>query len=89
MIPKNITKDHIKKALKEIDKSGVPKRRESTRYSLEYEGKLYPPKYVVSIANEYANGKELGSKGFNDGAETNNFLKKRGFKIRNEPTKER
>ncbi len=59
MIPTNITEEHIKKAIEEIGKSEMPKSRASYSYYLDYEGKQYAPKYVISIANKYANGKEL------------------------------
>lgn len=84
MIPKNITKNNIIKALKYIDGFGVPKNRESTNYKLEYKGKVYPPKYVISIANKYSNQKELEPSEFGGGNETNSFLSKLGFKITNE-----
>ncbi len=81
MIPKNITREHIIKAIEEINEVGVPPNRESRDFHLEYEGKYYPPKYVISIANRYANGRELQPSEFNGGYETNRFLEKRGFKI--------
>ena len=81
MIPNNITREHIIKAIEEINEVGVPPNRESRGFHLEYEGKYYPPKYVISIANRYANGRELQPSEFNGGYETNRFLEKRGFKI--------
>ncbi|MGC8726194.1 MAG: hypothetical protein ACP5RS_06435 [Thermoplasmata archaeon] len=82
MIPKNITKNDVLKAVNEIDKTGIPKNRNSRKYELEYNGKRYPPKYVISIANKYVNGKELKPLEFNGGKETNEFLNKLGFDIR-------
>ena len=81
MIPINITSSHITSAIREIDRNGVPPRRNSTRYDLLYDGQRYPPKYVVSIANRYANGVELNSYDFGGGDETNGFLERRGFTI--------
>jgi len=81
MIPSNITREHVLKAIKEIDQKGMPRRRVSTRYNLIMEGKTYPPKYLITIANRYANGEEWSSHNFNGGWETNSFLKKMGFKI--------
>lgn len=83
MIPENITKKALIKAIKKIDIDGVPKQRESTRYSIKYEGRLYPPKYTISLANTYANGVELDPENFNGGKETNDFLEKLGFEIVN------
>ena len=55
MIPNNITKEHLVKAIKEIDKEGVPKGRQSFKYDLDYSGKKYPPLLVVSYANRINN----------------------------------
>ena len=52
-----LEKESIINALKEIDKSGIPKNRSSKKFHLKYSGKLYPPKYVISIANKIQFGK--------------------------------
>lgn len=83
MIPKNISKDHILKALADIDSADIPVKRKSTRYDFVYGDRTYPPKYVLSIANKYANGGELNTKTFNGGEqESNKFLSNLGFEIR-------
>jgi predicted restriction endonuclease len=78
-IPTSIDSSHIVKAMREIDNQTplYPKWREGRVYELRYKGKVYPPKYLVSIGNKYANGKELH--GFKGGRQTNNFLTARGF----------
>jgi hypothetical protein len=81
MIPKNIRKEHIIKAIEDIDKNGVPKRRESKKFYLLHNGNHYPPKYVVALANEFINGYFLDSDEFGGGVETNNFLRDLGFEI--------
>lgn len=81
MIPSKITVQHVLAAIKELDKVGVPSGRESTRYHLLYEGKRYPPKYVVSLAGRYAIGRELLPNEFNGGHETNTFLQRLRFQI--------
>jgi hypothetical protein len=86
MIPTNIRKKHIIKAIKEIDNSGIPKSRHSKDYRLVYNGKFYPPKYVLSIANKHATGKELDPSSFGGGKETNNFLRKLGFRVEEGPS---
>lgn len=63
-IPSNIERDHIERSIKEIDKNGVNKKGESTRWDLAYGDRRYPPKYVVSMANRYANGIDLDYKDF-------------------------
>jgi len=81
MIPKNISKNHIINAIKMVEKNGIPSGRESAKFNLLYEGKIYPPKYVVALANQIANGEILKSSVFNGGLETNGFLERLGFKI--------
>lgn len=81
MIPTNITKKHVLEAVREIDAKGVPVGRDSRKFKLACKGKLYPPKYVVSLANRYANGKDLDSLGFGGGIETNAFLESLGFRV--------
>ena len=82
-IPENINRDHILSAISKIDLDGIPKNAKSTTCDLVYEGKLYPPKYVVSLANLYANGIVLNRDLFEGGAGTECFrlLEKYGFEI--------
>lgn len=80
MIPKEITEEHILLAINEVDKKGVPPKRESTKFNLIYKSKEYPPKYVVARACFYATGEEL--KEFSGGEqETNKYLKGLGFNV--------
>ena len=83
MIPDNITKEHIEKAIHEIDEKGIRKGRHSSTYDLIYEDKAYPPKLVLSISNKYANGSELDPNEFEGGIGTPAFqlLQKKGFKV--------
>jgi hypothetical protein len=81
MIPKNINKDHILAAIAEINKNGIPSGRNATKYHLIYKDKTFPPKYVISLANKFANKTELQSNEFNGGKETNNFLTRYGFHV--------
>ncbi|GLI55959.1 hypothetical protein PM10SUCC1_14730 [Propionigenium maris DSM 9537] len=78
---KNITRDHILKAISKIDNEVIPANRRSTKYNLVFNNKTYPPKYVISIANIFVKGKELQSSKFNGGSETNNYLISLGFDI--------
>ena len=43
------------------------------KYDLKYNNKLYPPKLVISLANKYANGKELDHNLFSGGIGTKAF----------------
>jgi hypothetical protein len=81
MIPNNISQEDLLRAIREINKSGIPEGRMQKRYVIEFENKYYPPKYTISVANKYANGYELESGKFGGGAEANSFLNRRGFKI--------
>jgi hypothetical protein len=81
MIPYSIKREHVLKAIEEIKRSEIPAQRDSDKYNLEYDNRLYPPKYVVSLANKYANGMELDHVEFGGGSETNDFLKSLGFNI--------
>ena len=81
MIPENIKKEHILKAIEKIERARIPKGRSSKKFILEYRGKHYPSKYVISLASKYVSRKELDSSEFSGGQETNNFLKRLGFDI--------
>ena len=81
MIPLNITREHIIKALEEIDASTIPQGRKSTKFVLVFNGRRYPPKYVVSLADKFVNGEELNPSEFNGGQESNTFLQRLGFEI--------
>jgi len=81
MIPKNIKKEHIIKAIEEIKRNGIPKGRDSKKFLLEFNGEYYPPKYIISLANKHANGEILDPAQFSGGKETNDFLRNLGFNI--------
>lgn len=82
---KQITKEHILKAIQEIDIKGVRAGRNSSTYDLIYNDKPYPPKLILSIANRYATGEELDHNTFAGGQGTPafNLLKNEGFIIKN------
>lgn len=84
MIPQNIQKEHIEKAIEEIDRDGIRKGRHSSTYDVIYNGKSYPPKLIISIANKYANGSELDPNSFGGGKDTEAFklLESNGFNIK-------
>jgi len=81
MIPSNITRRDIIKAVEEIRRQGIPEHRKSTKYALVFEREIFPPKYVISIANRYANGEDLPASTFSGGTETNSYLIRLGFNI--------
>ena len=51
--PKKITREHILKAIDDIDNEIITVRP-STKFDILYEGKTYPPKEVMRLAHEYA-----------------------------------
>ena len=81
MIPKNIRKEHVIKAIDKIRRVGFPKNRSSRKYSLKHNDRYYPPKYVISLANNYINDRMLEPSEFGGGRETNGFLQRLGFEI--------
>lgn len=82
-IPKNIDKQNIYDALADIDKDGVPLNHQSYNYDLVTDdGKKYPPKYVIAVANKIVNKVEISTSKFNS-PEANTFLKSLGFCIEN------
>jgi len=81
MIPGNILKKHILDAVDIINKEGIPKKRKSKKFDLVIDIKHYPPKYVISKANEIVNREPLNTELYSGGEESNNFLLRLGFKI--------
>ena len=79
-IPKNITKEHIENAINEIVLSEIPKERLSYNYYLVYGDKNLPPKYVISIANKFANNELLDGESFN-AVEAKDFLLNKGYNV--------
>lgn len=68
-------------ALEYIDENSVPFHNQSMRYELlANNGKKYPPKYVVAVANHLANNADISTDSFN-AIEAKRRLEKLGFKI--------
>ncbi len=79
-IPNNITQEHIKKAISEIKYESIPESRKEKFFLINAQGKLLPPKYVLTKANVFANGKELNSTEFS-ASDAKNFLNNKGFDV--------
>jgi len=79
-IPNGISFNHVVQAIQFIDKNSIPKRRNSTRYFLKFNEKLYPPKYTLSTSNVYANKSECLPSYFNV-IQAKDFLIRLGFEI--------
>lgn len=83
-IPK-LKKESIIEALRYIDENGVPSNNQSTKYELVTEdGKQYPPKYVLALADHLANGTDISTERFNAG-EAKRYLEGQGFNIQQKP----
>ena len=79
-IPK-LKKQDIINALKFVDEDGVPEHNVSTKYVLVSEdGKKYPPKYVVAVADHLSNGMDISTESFNS-VEAKSYLESLGFTI--------
>ena len=85
-IPK-INEEDITAAIKYIEENGVPEKNKSSRYVLvTEEGKQYPPKYVIAVANHLANGVNIITDGFN-AVEAKNSFETRGYNIESKQEK--
>lgn len=79
-IPK-LKKQDIIDALQFIDENGVPEHNIIVKYVLVSEdGKKYPPKYVVAVADYLANGTDISTDSFNS-IDAKNYLESQGFVI--------
>ena len=79
-IPK-FQKEYVNEALKFIDENGVPFHNQSTKYELVTDdGKRYPPKYVVAVANHLAKGVDISTDGYN-AVVAKSYLEIQGFTI--------
>ena len=80
----NIERKYIIEAIKFIEENGgVPNNNLSKKYDLVWEnGKTYPPKYVVAVANHLKYNADINKPDFNS-IEAKKNLKTNGFTVRN------
>lgn len=82
-----IDEQNITAAIKYIDEHGIPDKNKSTQYILvTEEGKQYPPKYVIAVANHLANGVDIITEGYN-AVEAKNYFETRGYNIESKQEK--
>ena len=81
MIPEELTRAHVRDAIRRILRDGVPPQRVSRRHCLVAEGAHLPPKYVISRAHEVATGEPLPWNRFHGGRMSNTFVERRGFAV--------
>jgi 5-methylcytosine-specific restriction protein B len=79
----SVTVEHVREALAEIDRDGVPANARSTTYDLVDGSRRYPPKLALSLAVKYATGTALDRSTFPGGEDTDAFkvLRELGFSI--------
>ena len=80
MIPPNLTDKHFHLAAAQIVRERVPVERKSVHYDLVLNGKRYPPKYIISLAQKIATGQEFPATGFN-AVEAKNYFLGKGYKV--------
>lgn len=73
--------EHVRRAIAEIDRHGLPPSRGSTKYELVVDGKRYPPKYTLGLAMRYATGHTLGPGDHYGGEQSNGPLRELGFVV--------
>src|SRR5437764_440257 len=66
-IPNGLTREHVLRAIAELDADVQHPFGEPTGYELLHEGKSYPPKAVVGIAAKYLIGRMLLPAEFSSG----------------------
>ena len=77
----DVNAQNIIDALKYIDENGIPFHNQSTQYDLiSKDGKKYPPKYVIAVADHLANGSPISVDSFH-GTEARKRLEELGFMV--------
>ena len=83
-IPKGLTREHVLKALADLDAGIDHPFGKPTGYELVHEGKRYAPKAVIGIAFRHLTGQMLQPADFSGGeapGQANYELRRLGFKV--------
>lgn len=83
-IPKGLTREHVLRALADLDAGIENPFGTPTGYELVYEGKHYPPKAAIGIACRHLSGAILPPSDFSGGeqpGQANYELRKLGFQV--------
>ena len=85
-----ITHDVVLAALREFDAQYPDPndydhwlQKKNYKYAIKYEGRVYPPKYILELITG------LPARGFNGGEETNRVFKQLGFEVIDKPRRPR
>lgn len=87
-IPNGLTREHVLKALADLDAGIDHPFGPPAGYELVHEGKRYPPKAVVGIAFRHLTGKVLHPGKLSDGeapGQANYELRRLGFQVEDKP----
>lgn len=76
----NLTKENINQAIQYIDANGVPPGYKSKTADLIVNEKAYPPKYVLAVAQQLADGSDIDVKDFHT-KDAVSFLQEKGYNI--------
>ena len=80
-----INREHIEKAILEINEGGIPSNAHSSTYDVVVDGKRYPPKLLIELASKHSPGATLARRDFHGGRDENSFkvIKECGYTIKN------
>lgn len=80
MVFSNLTEENINQAIQFIEKNKVPPGYKSKTADLVVDGKPYPPKYVLVVAQKIADGSVIDVKDFHT-KDAVSFLQEKGYNI--------
>ncbi len=83
-IPDTITREHVLKALADLEAGHEHPFGAATKYEVLHQGKRYSPKAAIGLAARYATGSELRPEDFGGGegaGQANDFLRRLGFSV--------
>lgn len=79
--PTHLTREHVLRALRQIDREGGPRMPLSTVYDLVYRGRRYAPRAVAQLAYRLATGEPAATWPLAAGGPTNRVLEQLDFTI--------
>ena len=83
-IPAGLTRDHVLRAIADLDAGAAHPFGRSTKFEMVYVGRRYAPKAVVGLASYYLLGKVLLPRDFSGGeasGQANDVLRQLGFTV--------
>jgi hypothetical protein len=86
-IPRGLTRNHVLRALADLDSKAEPPFGAPTGYELVHDGRRYPPTAVVGLVFRHLTGRILQSKDFGGDkapGQANFVLQELGFTVENE-----